>query len=95
MDFVARKERKFDDLDKIEDYLLAKCDTGDPGEITYALRIMARGAGIDSLSRRIGLPRQVLLSALSDINPVGLMTASKVADMLGFRLNLVRKRPRT
>ena len=95
MDIAARKPGKFDSPDAIEDFLLAKCANGDPGEITYALRIMLRNAGIDGLSRRIGLPRQAVLSALSDINPVGLMTASKVADILGFRLNLVRKRPRT
>ena len=83
--------KSLDSKQVIENYLLAKCAAGDPSDLTYALRILARAADFVRLSRRLDIPSTSCLLTLSDDNPTGLLTASKIADALGFRLQLVRK----
>jgi len=74
----------------IEAYLEDAFASGDPGEITDALGVVARAVGMTQLADRTGLSRPALYKALSrDGNPE-FATIVKVASALGFKLSPVR-----
>jgi probable addiction module antidote protein len=82
--------RYLDSDEAIEEYLSATCEDADPSEIAHALGVVARARGIADLARRTGLTRQTLYKALSGEGNPELATIAKVAQVLGFRLALVR-----
>ena len=75
----------------ITEYLLAASEDGDENHIARALGVVARARGMSDLSRSTGLTRPALYRALSGDGNPELGTIAKVADALGYRLNLVLK----
>jgi probable addiction module antidote protein len=82
--------RHLDTEEAIEEYLLATCEDGGPGEIARALGAVARVRGIADLSRKTGLTRQSLYKALSGEGSPEFGMIARVAEALGFRLTLAR-----
>ena len=80
-----------DDLDtpeRIEAYLEAILEAGDPAEIRAALGTVARARGMTQIARDTGLGRESLYKALSrDGNPE-LDTVLQVLKALGLRLSV-------
>lgn len=80
-----------DDLDtpeRIEAYLEAILEDGDPAEIRAALGTVARARGMTQIARDTGLGRESLYKALSrDGNPE-LDTVLQVLKALGLRLSV-------
>lgn len=80
-----------DDLDtpeRIEAYLEAILEDGDPVEIRAALGTVARARGMTQIARDTGLGRESLYKALSrDGNPE-LDTVLQVLKALGLRLSV-------
>jgi probable addiction module antidote protein len=56
-----------------------------------ALLVLSRARGMSDLSRNTGLTRPALYRALSGDGNPEFGTIAKVADALGYRLNLVLK----
>ncbi|MFN7091860.1 MAG: addiction module antidote protein [Allorhizobium sp.] len=75
----------------IREYLLAASEDGDANHIAHALGVVARARGMSDLSRNTGLTRPALYRALSGDGNPEFGTIVKVADALGYRLNLVLK----
>lgn len=75
----------------IAEYLLAASEDGDANHIARALGVVARARGMSDLSRNTGLTRPALYRALSGDGNPEFGTIAKVADALGYRLNLVLK----
>jgi probable addiction module antidote protein len=75
----------------ITEYLLAASEDGDANHIARALGVVARARGMSDLSRNTGLTRPALYRALSGDGNPEFGTIAKVADALGYRLNLVLK----
>ncbi|POO51756.1 addiction module antidote protein [Agrobacterium rosae] len=78
----------------IAEYLLAASEDGDANHIARALGVVARARGMSNLSRNTGLTRPALYRALSGDGNPEFGTIAKVADALGYRLNLVLKSDR-
>lgn len=78
----------------IAEYLLAASEDGDANHIARALGVVARARGMSDLSRNTGLTRPALYRALSGDGNPEFGTIAKVADALGYRLNLVLKSDR-
>jgi probable addiction module antidote protein len=83
-EFLGREEA-------ITEYLLAASEDGDANHIARALGVVARARGMSDLSRNTGLTRPALYRALSGDGNPEFGTIAKVADALGYRLNLVLK----
>lgn len=75
----------------IAEYLLAASEDGDANHIARALGVVARARGMSDLSRNTGLTRPALYRALSGDGNPEFGTIAKVAEALGYRLNLVLK----
>jgi probable addiction module antidote protein len=75
----------------IAEYLLAASEDGDANHIARALGVVARARGMSDLSRNTGLTRPALYRALSGDGNPEFGTIAKVADALGYKLNLVLK----
>ena len=75
----------------IAEYLLAASEDGNANHIARALGVVARARGMSDLSRNTGLTRPALYRALSGDGNPEFGTIAKVADALGYRLNLVLK----
>ena len=75
----------------IAEYLLAASEDGNANHIARALGVVARARGMSDLSRNTGLTRPALYRALSGDGNPEFGTIAKVAEALGYRLNLVLK----
>lgn len=91
---MAVETRPYDTADyldtpeRIEAYLEAVLEDGDPAEIRAALGIVARARGMTQIARETGLGRESLYKALSrDGNPE-LGTILQVLKALGLRLSV-------
>lgn len=93
---MAIETRPFDpseylDTDEgIQAYLEDAFASGDPSEITEALGVVAKAAGMSALARRTGLTRPALYKALTREGNPEFSTIMKVAAALGFKLSPVR-----
>lgn len=77
-----------DTPERIEAYLEAILEDGDPAEIRAALGTVARARGMTQIARDTGLGRESLYKALSrDGNPE-LDTVLQVLKALGLRLSV-------
>ena len=81
--------RYLDDEEAIAEYLHQTCQDGGAAEIASALGAVARARGMSEIAEKTGLSRQALYKALSDEGNPELATIAKVAEALGFRLDLV------
>ncbi|WP_117193267.1 addiction module antidote protein [Rhizobium terrae] len=89
--YVYDSAEFLDSEEAIAEYLLAASEGGDPNHIARALGVVARARGMSELSRTTGLTRPALYKALSGEGNPEFGTIAKVADALGYRLNLVAK----
>ncbi len=80
-----------DSPEAISAYLADAFASNDIAEIADALGIAARARGMSRLAEETGLNRQQLYRTLSVGGRPELGTVLKVADALGFRLELVPK----
>ena len=80
-----------DGPEAISAYLADAFASNDIAEIADALGIAARARGMSRLAEETGLNRQQLYRTLSVGGRPELGTVLKVADALGFRLELVPK----
>lgn len=80
-----------DSPEAISAYLVDAFASNDIAEIADALGIAARARGMTRLAEETGLNRQQLYRTLSVGGRPELGTVLKVADALGFRLELVPK----
>jgi probable addiction module antidote protein len=71
-------------------YLDAAMEDNDPAHIARALGDVARSEGMTEISRRTGLGRQALYTALSEQGNPTLETVTSIIASLGLRLS-VRK----
>lgn len=71
-------------------YLDAAMEGNDPAHIARALGDVARSEGMTEISRRTGLGRQALYTALSEQGNPTLETVTSIISSLGLRLS-VRK----
>lgn len=71
-------------------YLDAAMEDNDPAHIARALGDVARSEGMTEISRRTGLGRQALYTALSEQGNPTLETVTSIISSLGLRLS-VRK----
>jgi probable addiction module antidote protein len=85
--------RYLDDEEAIAEYLHQTCKDGGAAEIAAALGAIARARGMSQIAEKTGLSRQALYKALSGEGNPELATIEKVADALGFRLDIVAKTP--
>lgn len=69
-------------------YLDAAMEDNDPAHIARALGDVARSEGMTEISRRTGLGRQALYTALSEQGNPTLETVTSIIASLGFRLSV-------
>jgi probable addiction module antidote protein len=77
-------------VEEIIAYLDAAMEDNDPAHIARALGDIARSEGMTEISRRTGLGRQALYTALSEQGNPTLETVTSIIASLGLRLS-VRK----
>lgn len=71
-------------------YLDAAMEDNDPVHIARALGDVARSEGMTEISRRTGLGRQALYTALSEQGNPTLETVTAIISSLGLRLSVQR-----
>lgn len=71
-------------------YLDAAMEDNDPAHIARALGDVARSEGMTEISRRTGLGRQALYTALSEQGNPTLETVTSIISSLGLRLSVQR-----
>lgn len=71
-------------------YLDAAMEDNDPAHIARALGDVARSEGMTEISRRTGLGRQALYTALSEQGNPTLETVTSIVASLGLRLSVQR-----
>ena len=71
-------------------YLDAAMADNDPAHIARALGDVARSEGMTEISRRTGLGRQALYTALSEQGNPTLETVTSIISSLGLRLSVQR-----
>jgi probable addiction module antidote protein len=71
-------------------YLDAAMEGNDPAHIARALGDVARSEGMTEISRRTGLGRQALYTALSEQGNPTLETVTSIISSLGLRLSVQR-----
>ncbi|MDQ8758057.1 putative addiction module antidote protein [Sphingosinicella sp. LHD-64] len=69
-------------------YLDAAMEDNDPAHIARALGDVARSEGMTAISRRTGLGRQALYTALSEQGNPTLETVTAIISSLGLRLTV-------
>jgi len=69
-------------------YLDAAMEGNDPAHIARALGDVARSEGMTEISRRTGLGRQALYTALSEQGNPTLETVTAIISSLGLRLSV-------
>lgn len=69
-------------------YLDAAMEGNDPAHIARALGDVARSEGMTEISRRTGLGRQALYTALSEQGNPTLETVTSIISSLGLRLSV-------
>jgi probable addiction module antidote protein len=69
-------------------YLDAAMEDNDPAHIARALGDVARSEGMTEISRRTGLGRQALYTALSEQGNPTLETVTSIIASLGLRLSV-------
>ena len=69
-------------------YLDAAMEGNDPAHIARALGDVARSEGMTAISRRTGLGRQALYTALSEQGNPTLDTVTSIISSLGLRLSV-------
>jgi probable addiction module antidote protein len=69
-------------------YLDAAMEDNDPAHIARALGDVARSEGMTAISRRTGLGRQALYTALSEQGNPTLETVTSIIASLGLRLSV-------
>lgn len=69
-------------------YLDAAMEDNDPAHIARALGDVARSEGMTEISRRSGLGRQALYTALSEQGNPTLETVTAIISSLGLRLSV-------
>lgn len=91
---MAVETRPYDTADyldtpeRVETYLEAVFEDGDPAEIRTALGTVARARGMTQVSRETGLGRESLYKALSQDGNPELGTILQVLKALGLRLSV-------
>lgn len=75
----------------VESYLNAVLEDGSAQEVALALGTIARSEGMSRIARDTGLNRVSLYTSLSNEGNPSLDTIMKVLDVLGYRLQAVRK----
>jgi probable addiction module antidote protein len=91
---MALKLRPFDPAEHLETeedilyYLEAAMEDYDPAHIARALGDVARSEGMTEISRRTGLERQALYTALSEQGHPTLQTVTAIISSLGLRLSV-------
>lgn len=86
--------RPFDMAEQLRDeqdiaaYLTLVLEEGDPGELAYALGVIARARGMTQIAAEAGMGREALYKALrADASP-RFETILKVMHALGLRLSV-------
>lgn len=91
---MASKTKIFDPAEYLETeeeiiaYLDAAMEENDPAHIARALGDVARSKGMTAISRRTGLGRQALYTALSEQGNPTLETVTAIIASLGLRLSV-------
>jgi probable addiction module antidote protein len=80
--------RFLDDEDSIARFLKDMCEEGDPTLIAAALGDVARARGMSAVAEKAGLSRSALYRALDKDGNPEFSTIAKVAQALGFKLEL-------
>lgn len=75
----------------IQAYLEAAVEDDDPAMIAVALGNIARSRNISQLARDTHMSRDGIYKALSGQGNPSFSTIAKLADALGYRINLTRK----
>ena len=81
------------DDEGIAEFILAMLEDGDERLIPVTLRTVADAVGMSELSRRTGLDRSHLYSALSESGNPRLDTMASVARAFGLRVTLAPVKP--
>jgi probable addiction module antidote protein len=76
---------------RIESYLNAVLEEGDPGAFAQALGTVARARGMAHVAKGARMGRESLYKALSTTGNPAFASVVKVASALGFDLKLKRK----
>jgi probable addiction module antidote protein len=79
-----------DTEDDVVSYLNVWMEDGTPQEIARALGDVARSTGMTEISKRTGLGRQALYTALSENGNPTLETLIAVLSALGLKLSVVK-----
>ena len=70
----------------IAEYLTVVMEENDPGELTYALGVIARARGMSEVARAAGLTREALYKALRPNSQPRFDTIARVCTALGVKL---------
>ena len=73
---------------RVEAYLEAAFEDGDPAGIAMALGNVARARNMAAIAREAGLTRETLYRAFSDEGNPTLTTLTAVTRALGFKLSI-------
>lgn len=79
------------DEQDIQAYLEAALEDGDPAMIAVALGNIARSRNISQLARDTHMSRDGIYKALSGQGNPSFSTIAKLANALGYRINLTQK----
>ena len=74
----------------IDAYLAACAETGDPALMAAAFGDVARARSMAAVAKKVGMSRAGLYKALSRTGKPSFETVSKVAAVLGYRLQPVK-----
>ena len=70
----------------VAEYLTVVMEENDPGELTYALGVIARARGMSEVARAAGLTREALYKALRPNSQPRFDTIARVCTALGVKL---------
>ncbi len=74
--------------EEIAIYLQQVIDENDPGELAYALGVVAKARGMSKIAEDSGIGREALYKALRADSPPRFETISRVMNALGVKLTV-------
>ncbi len=94
---MVEKYRRFDPAEFLESdedfaiFLQDSAESGDPKVLRAAIALVAKARGMTEIAERVGISRQGLFKALSDLGNPSFDNVGKILDVLGYQIKVVPK----
>lgn len=94
---MVEKYRRFDPAEFLETeedfaiFLQDSAESGDPKVLLAAVAVVAKARGMAEIAQRVGISRQGLFKALSDLGNPSFDNVGKILDVLGYQIKVVPK----